>query len=272
MESAQRLALGNEDLAMRTHQQNASLDITSTNLHILTDSVSDTAQHAIKAKELTETAVEQAKEGHQTMEDFLVTMQEIHARSQQVNDIINVINAISFQTNLLALNASVEAARAGEQGRGFAVVAEEVRALAKRSPDAANQIQTLLANSGSSIERGNALSANASQSIGAIVASIETTNTFISQIADSASQQHQNIEQITNTVQEQTQVTQANARQVEATAQDATRHWKQPLRVCASRHPSLKFTPRLIQRAINAAYPARKHEHPQTIFIASHSC
>lgn len=220
-ESAQRLALGNEDLATRTHQQNASLDTTSTNLHTLADSVADTAQHAIQANKLTEEAVQYAKEGHQTMEDFLVTMEEIHSRSQQVNDIVNVINAISFQTNLLALNASVEAARAGEQGRGFAVVADEVRLLATRSADAANQIQSILATSNTSIERGNKLSVNVSQSIQTIVASIETTNALMAQIADSASMQHNNIGQISSTLKEQTQVTQANARQVETTSQDA---------------------------------------------------
>lgn len=219
--SAQRLALGNEDLATRTHQQNASLDTTSTNLHTLTDSVADTAKHAIKAQELTETAVQQAKQGHQTMEEFLVTMQEILSRSQQVNEIMKVINAISFQTNLLALNASVEAARAGEQGRGFAVVAAEVRSLATRSAEAASQIQSILTTSNHSIEHGNKLSLSASRSIEEAVSSIETTNSSITKIAISASQQHQNIEQISVTLQEQTQVTQANALQVEATSQDA---------------------------------------------------
>ncbi|HDZ45373.1 hypothetical protein LCGC14_0379660 [marine sediment metagenome] len=219
--SAQRLALGNEDLATRTHQQNVSLDTTSTNLHILTDSVADTANHAIEAQRLTETAVEQATQGHQTMEEFLLTMQEIRIRSQQVNDIMDVINAISFQTNLLALNASVEAARAGEQGRGFAVVAEEVRSLATRSSDAAAQIQSILVTSNNSIEQGNKLSLNASRNIQEAVLSIETINKSIAKIAVSASQQHQNIEQISGTLQEQTQVTQANARQVEATSQDA---------------------------------------------------
>lgn len=219
--SAQRLALGNEDLATRTHQQNVSLDTTSTNLHTLTDSVADTANHAIEAQKLTETAVAQATQGHQTMEEFLLTMQEIRNHSQQVNDIMDVINAISFQTNILALNASVEAARAGEQGRGFAVVAEEVRSLATRSSDAASQIQSILATSNNSIEQGNRLSLNASQNIQEAVLSIETINTSIAKIAVSASQQHQNIEQISGTLQEQTQVTQANARQVETTSQDA---------------------------------------------------
>lgn len=220
-QSAQRLALGNEDLATRTHQQTRSLDTTATNVLTLTDSVAHTAQHALQAKGLTENATSQAQQSHHTMEAFLSTMEEIDARSKQVNEIVNVINGISFQTNLLALNASVEAARAGEQGRGFAVVAAEVRSLATRSAEAATQIHSLLASSNTSIERGNQLSRDANQQFEEMVGSITSTHRLITGIADAAHLQHQHIKEINKTLQEQTHVTQANASQVDATAQDA---------------------------------------------------
>jgi len=156
--SAHEISTGNSDLSVRTEQQAASLEETSSTMEEMTSTVSQNAKNAKNAKranELTSNAVSIAIKGGELIEQVVNTMSSINHSSQKISDIIGMIDGIAFQTNILALNAAVEAARAGEQGRGFAVVASEVRSLAQRSANAAKEIKDLISESAHNINNGN---------------------------------------------------------------------------------------------------------------------
>lgn len=143
---------------------------------------------------------------------------DISESSKKIEDIINVINEISFQTNLLALNAAVEAARAGEQGRGFAVVAGEVRNLAQRSGTAAKEIAELIKDSRGKVEKGTDLANKSGEALKMIVDSVRSVGKYVSEIAAASEEQRQGVSQINVAVEELDSMTQQNAGFVEETA------------------------------------------------------
>ncbi|QAY80051.1 methyl-accepting chemotaxis protein [Sphingosinicella sp. BN140058] len=142
-------------------------------------------------------------------------MSEIEKSSQEVTKIIGVIDKIAFQTNLLALNASVEAAHAGEAGRAFAVVANEVRALAQRSADAAQEIGQLISNSSKQVEGGVTLVGEAGKALGRIIGSVDEISSLVGQIAMASDQQSSALAQVNTAITDMDKVTQQNAAMVE---------------------------------------------------------
>ena len=129
----QEISTAADDLSRRTEQQAASLEETAAALNEITTAAKNAAEGATHARDVVAAADEDAKKSAVVVRQAVDAIDTIAKSSQQIGQIIGVIDEIAFQTNLLALNAGVEAARAGDAGRGFAVVASEVRALAQRS-------------------------------------------------------------------------------------------------------------------------------------------
>ncbi|MFP3552447.1 methyl-accepting chemotaxis protein [Paraburkholderia sp. SIMBA_049] len=210
-----QIAAGNTDLSQRTEEQAASLEETAASMEELTATVKQNAENATQGNALAARASETAARGGEVVSRVVDTMHGISTSSQQVAQIISVIEGIAFQTNILALNAAVEAARAGEQGRGFAVVAGEVRTLAQRSAAAAKEIKDLIGESVSRVNSGTALVDEAGRTMGEIVQSVRQVSDLMGEISAASGEQHRGIEQVNVAISQMDEVTQQNAALVE---------------------------------------------------------
>ena len=210
-----QISSGNNDLANRTEQQASALEQTAAAMEQLNATVQQNADNARQAQQLSASASAVAVKGGEVMGQVVSTMHEIHTSSGKIADIIGVIDSIAFQTNILALNAAVEAARAGDQGRGFAVVATEVRALAKRSADAAKEIKTLITSSVERVGKGTELVNTAGHTMQEAVIAIQRVTTLMTDISSATAEQSSGMGQIGEAVQHLDQTTQQNASLVE---------------------------------------------------------
>ncbi|MFK3660811.1 methyl-accepting chemotaxis protein [Scandinavium sp. NPDC088450] len=216
--NAQEIAHGNNDLSSRTEEQAAALQETAASMEQIKTTVRQNADNAHAARQLAESASNNAQHGGEAMQSLEQIMAQITESSRQIADINGVIDSIANQTNILALNAAVEAARAGEQGRGFAVVAEEVRNLAKRSADAAKEINQLINTCVSNMDTGSRQVNQASVVMQDIVTSVAQVRQIMGEITSASDEQSAGINQISQAVNEMDLVTQQNAAMVEEAA------------------------------------------------------
>jgi len=206
-----------EDLSKRTEQQAASLEETAAALDQITVNVTNSSKRADEARTIAVQANRSATQSGAVVADAVDAMGRIEQSSNQISNIIGVIDEIAFQTNLLALNAGVEAARAGDAGKGFAVVAQEVRELAQRSAQAAKEIKDLIRNSSVEVQSGVKLVRETGDALKTIEGFVVTINHHMDAIATSAREQSVGLSEVNTAVNQMDQVTQQNAAMVEET-------------------------------------------------------
>jgi len=171
-------------------------------------SIAKTATHTSECVQKSETATQKAKSGQEIVQQAMNAMSMIETDSDKIAEFISIIDSIAFQTNLLALNAAVEAARAGDAGKGFTVVASEVRTLAQRSAEAANDIRHVISESRERVIGGANLVNRTSSSLGEILDATEEMSATLVQIADIAKDQALSASEISGAVKELDDITQ----------------------------------------------------------------
>jgi methyl-accepting chemotaxis protein len=216
--SSGQLAGGAQALAQGSTQQAATVQELSASTTEVADKTKANAQMAEKAAALANTIKQNAEKGSRQMDDMMIAVNEITQASQSIGKVIKVIDDIAFQTNILALNAAVEAARAGQHGKGFAVVAEEVRNLAAKSAEAANDTGSLIANSIEKAGVGAKIANETAASLVEIVSGINESSRIVEEIAASSEVQSADISQITNGIDQVAQVVQQNSATAEQSA------------------------------------------------------
>ncbi|MBN7785211.1 PAS domain S-box protein [Ponticoccus gilvus] len=200
-----------ENLSNRTETQAATLEQTAAAVEELTANAASAAENAKRADQTAENTRSAAKDGGRVVEDVIQAMGRIEKSSDQISQIISVIDDIAFQTNLLSLNAGVEAARAGDAGRGFAVVASEVRALAQRSAESAREIKALITESGEHVSTGADLVQRASQELSTIFDGVGMITDSVRQISSGLHEQSTTLSEINSAFADLDRVTQSNA-------------------------------------------------------------
>ncbi|MBP5160002.1 MAG: MCP four helix bundle domain-containing protein [Lachnospiraceae bacterium] len=206
-----QVSSASQALAQGSTEQASAIQQITASMNDITEKTRVNAEEAGEAYQLVTKAKESAMLGNERMKGMISAMEAINESSENISKIIKVIDDIAFQTNILALNAAVEAARAGQHGKGFAVVAEEVRNLAGKSAQAANETAELIEDSITKVAKGSQFAHETESALLEIVSAIDRIVELTNLIATASDEQAISISQIDQALGQVSQVVQTNS-------------------------------------------------------------
>lgn len=215
--NSHEVAVATGELAQRTERQAASLSDSAAAIARMTRDFRDSSEGALKAATVVESTRTVADQSLIVVNEAISAMADIETSGRKIDEVVRLMDRIAFQTNMLAINASIEAGLAGEAGNGFSVVAQEVRALAERAGQAAEEISALVTESGGQITNGVALVQRTGDAFNRIVAQVSEVHGLVSHINATAQEQVVEFERINTTIGDVESVIQENAAMAEQT-------------------------------------------------------
>ena len=210
---AKDMAEAASELSTSANEQAVALEETAAAIEEVTSTIESNNENAAKMTSFAKNVSDSSRSGVELANKTSTSMDELSDEVTTIHEAITVIDQIAFQTNILSLNAAVEAATAGEAGKGFAVVAQEVRNLAARSAEAANEIKTLVESATNKAKQGKEVSSQMIEGFKGLDENINETMELIDDVSNATREQKEAMVQINETVNSLDRETQKNAAQ-----------------------------------------------------------
>ena len=244
--ASQEVAASIEEVANRANEQSMTMEEAAVSTQSMVNEIKELGQRGSEVVQQSEATSKSARQGKEAIQKITNQMKHIQTtigdtsqalsglveKSNQIGEIVEMINSIANQTQLLALNAAIEAARAGEAGKGFEVVAEEIKALAEETVKSAEQISNLIEGTQQETKKANRAMDNGIEEVRAGSQVMEETTGIFDDIVSAADKTRQsteltnqnvdNIIRFSDQIREKLEEVSAIAQQTSASAEEVS--------------------------------------------------
>lgn len=220
--TAKNIHIANDSLAEKSSIQASAVEETSTTLEQVQATIENNNKHTVSTEELSALTAENTKIATKHSKKLSLSMTAITESSQEITEMLELIQEIAFQTHILSLNAGIEASKAGEHGKGFGVVANEIRNLAARTTSAGKKIGKLIKHNNKILEQGSSEVNDTMNRLIDISQKVASINNKVGEVSLSAKEQLRAVTQINKAIQEIDTAIQANALVAEQTSAEAS--------------------------------------------------